>query len=87
VSAVKFGDGFQRCRRDASAIMARRRFAILAFRNSEGDREMLEHATGGPGRTLALLVHHDDAGREFAYDRNSTPAKLDKAWDEAMARG
>jgi phosphoglycolate phosphatase-like HAD superfamily hydrolase len=60
---------------------------ILAFGNSDGDREMLEYTASGPGETLALLVHHDDAAREFAYDRQSSLARLDKAWDEANARG
>lgn len=59
---------------------------ILAFGNSDGDREMLEYTAGGPGETLALLVHHDDPAREFAYDRQSSLARLDKAWDEAVAR-
>jgi hypothetical protein len=40
----------------------------------------------GPGQRLMLIVHHDDAGREFAYDRQSHIGKLDKAWDEAKAR-
>jgi len=60
---------------------------ILAFGNSDGDREMLEYTASGPGATLALLVHHDDQGREFAYDRGASMARLDKAWDEAVARG
>lgn len=60
---------------------------ILAFGNSDGDREMLEYTAGGPGETLALLVHHDDPAREFAYDRESSMARLDKAWDEAVAHG
>ncbi|MEM5316897.1 HAD family hydrolase [Paraburkholderia sp. JHI869] len=60
---------------------------ILAFGNSDGDREMLEYATGGAGPSLGLLLHHDDAGREFAYDRHAGSASLDKAWDEAAARG
>ncbi|WP_028218654.1 HAD family hydrolase [Paraburkholderia oxyphila] len=60
---------------------------ILAFGNSDGDREMLEYTTGGPGPSLGLLLHHDDAAREFAYDRNAGSARLDKAWDEAQARG
>lgn len=60
---------------------------ILAFGNSDGDREMLEYTESGPGETLALLVHHDDAAREFAYDRQYSLARLDKAWDEAVARG
>ncbi|WP_150574451.1 HAD family hydrolase [Pandoraea aquatica] len=60
---------------------------ILAFGNSDGDREMLEYTATGPGPSLALLIHHDDAEREFAYDRKSPLARFDKAWDEAVARG
>ncbi|MBC8731722.1 HAD family hydrolase [Paraburkholderia sp. UCT2] len=60
---------------------------ILAVGNSDGDREMLEYTASGPGETLALLVHHDDPEREFAYDRQSSMARLDKAWDQAVARG
>jgi phosphoglycolate phosphatase-like HAD superfamily hydrolase len=60
---------------------------ILAFGNSDGDREMLEYVASGPGETLALLLHHDDAEREFAYDRQSSTARLDKAWDEAIREG
>ncbi|WP_420995265.1 HAD family hydrolase [Cupriavidus sp. 30B13] len=60
---------------------------ILAVGNSDGDLQMLEYTTGGSGRRLALLVHHDDAEREFAYDRKSAVGKLDKAWDAAAARG
>ncbi len=60
---------------------------ILAFGNSDGDREMLEYTASSPGETLELLLHHDDAEREFAYDRASKWARLDKAWDEANARG
>ena len=40
---------------------------ILAAGNSGGDREMLEWAAAGDGPTLAVLVNHDDAEREFAY--------------------
>jgi phosphoglycolate phosphatase-like HAD superfamily hydrolase len=60
---------------------------ILAFGNSDGDLQMLEYTAGGSGESLELLVHHDDAAREFAYDRESKMARLDKAWDEALARG
>ena len=59
---------------------------ILAFGNSDGDQQMLEFTMAGPGPRLALLVHHDDAVREWAYDRDSKIGKLDKAWDEAKAR-
>lgn len=60
---------------------------ILAFGNSDGDREMLEYTTGGSGPSLGLLLHHDDAAREFAYDRKAGSVRLDKAWDEAPSRG
>jgi hypothetical protein len=33
------------------------------------------------------LVHHTDAGREWAYDRESAVGRLDKALDEAYAKG
>jgi hypothetical protein len=44
---------------------------ILAFGNSDGDRQMLEWTQGGSGPRLMLLVHHDDAAREFAYGAES----------------
>jgi len=60
---------------------------IAAFGNSDGDREMLQWTTAGKGARLALLVHHTDAEREWAYDRTSAIGRLDKALDEAQARG
>ena len=59
---------------------------ILAFGNSDGDFEMLEWTTAGPGPRLGLLVHHDDAQRETAYDRNSPFGKLARGLDEAASR-
>jgi phosphoglycolate phosphatase-like HAD superfamily hydrolase len=58
---------------------------IAAFGNSDGDLQMLQVTAAGEGRRLMLLVHHDDAEREFAYDRQSHVGKLDKAWNEAQA--
>jgi hypothetical protein len=58
---------------------------IAAFGNSDGDLQMLEWAKGGGGVRFALLVHHTDAVREWAYDRNSSAGKLDKALDVAQA--
>lgn len=58
---------------------------IAAFGNSDGDLQMLQVTAAGEGRRLMLLVHHDDAQREFAYDRQSHIGKLDRAWDEANA--
>jgi len=60
---------------------------IMAFGNSDGDFEMLEWTTSGTGARFGLLVHHDDAAREWAYDRESHIGKLDKGLDEATKRG
>lgn len=60
---------------------------VMAFGNSDGDFEMLEWTTAGSGPRFALLVHHDDAGREFAYDRKSRVGRLDRALDAAGPRG
>lgn len=60
---------------------------IAAFGNSDGDFQMLEWTTSGDGRRLGLLVHHDDAEREVAYDRKSAIGKLDRGLDEAPERG
>ncbi len=60
---------------------------ILAFGNSDGDQAMLEYVTSGDGPSLGLLLHHDDAEREVAYDRESRIGKLDLAWDKATQEG
>jgi phosphoglycolate phosphatase-like HAD superfamily hydrolase len=60
---------------------------ILAFGNSDGDQQMLQWTAAGPGRRFMGIVHHTDAEREWAYDRQSHIGKLDKAWDEAVAKG
>ncbi len=60
---------------------------ILAFGNSDGDQQMLEYVAAGSGARLALLLHHTDAVREWAYDRHSEFGRLDKALDEANAKG
>jgi phosphoserine phosphatase len=59
---------------------------ILAFGNSDGDLPMLQYTMAGAGARMALIVHHDDAQREFAYDRSSSIGRLDKALDEAIAK-
>ncbi len=41
---------------------------VFAAGNSAGDREMIEWAMATPGPSLGLLVDHDDAEREFAYE-------------------
>jgi len=60
---------------------------IAAFGNSDGDFQMLEWVTAGTGPRFGLLIHHDDAVREFAYDRASAAGKLDRGLDEAPNRG
>jgi phosphoglycolate phosphatase-like HAD superfamily hydrolase len=59
----------------------------IAFGNSDGDFEMLEWTTSAKGPRLGVIVHHTDAEREWAYDRTSHIGKLDKALDEAEAKG
>jgi hypothetical protein len=60
---------------------------VAAFGNSDGDLEMLQWTAGGSGARFCLYVHHDDAEREWAYDRDSKIGRLDKGLDEAKARG
>lgn len=44
---------------------------VAAFGNSVGDQQMLEYTQGGKGKRLMMLVHHDDAAREYAYGPES----------------
>jgi phosphoserine phosphatase len=60
---------------------------ILAFGNSDGDLPMLRYTKTGAGARLALLLHHDDADREFAYDREFALSPLAEALDNADAYG
>lgn len=60
---------------------------IAAFGNSDGDYQMLDWTTAGDGARLGLIVHHTDAEREYAYDRDSSFGRLDKALDDAAAKG
>ena len=57
---------------------------IAAFGNSDGDLEMLQWTTMSGGRRFGLIVHHTDAEREYAYDRDTEFGKLDKALDAAV---
>jgi len=63
------------------------RYPIFAFGNSDGDLQMLQWTAAHPGARFMGIVHHTDAEREYAYDRNSRIGKLDKALDEARKRG
>jgi phosphoglycolate phosphatase-like HAD superfamily hydrolase len=60
---------------------------ILAFGNSDGDHQMLQWTAAGDGIRFIGIVHHTDAEREWAYDRQSTIGRLDKALDEALRKG
>jgi len=60
---------------------------IAAFGNSDGDLAMLQYTAAGDGPKLMVIVHHDDAEREWAYDRDSSVGHLDAALDEAQDRG
>ncbi len=60
---------------------------IAAFGNSDGDLAMLQYTTGAAGLRLGMIVHHDDAAREYAYDRESHVGRLDKGLDQYRAAG
>jgi hypothetical protein len=60
---------------------------IFVAGNSDGDLAMLQWATSGDGPRFGMIVHHTDAAREYAYDRDSHIGRLDKALDAAPAAG
>jgi hypothetical protein len=59
------------------------RRSVCAFGNSDGDYEMLQWTTMSEGVRLGMLVHHDDADREYAYDRKSAIGRLARGLDNA----
>jgi len=59
---------------------------IMAFGNSDGDFEMLQYTCSDSRARFCLYVHHDDAEREYSYDRKDAMARLDKGLDEAAAK-
>lgn len=60
---------------------------VLAFGNSDGDLAMLRYTLSGKGKKLSLLLHHDDAEREVAYDRDFKLSPLKEALDVADEEG
>ena len=60
---------------------------IFASGNSDGDFAMLEYTTAGDGARFGLLLHHTDAEREFAYDREGHIGVLNRGLDEGPDRG
>jgi phosphoserine phosphatase len=60
---------------------------ILAFGNSDGDLPMLRYTKTGKSPRMALLLHHDDAEREVAYDRQFRLSPLNEGLEKADAYG
>ncbi|MBN8491657.1 MAG: hypothetical protein J0M00_09570 [Burkholderiales bacterium] len=60
---------------------------IAAVGNSDGDFQMLQWTTDGSGKRLGMIVHHDDAAREYVYDRDSPLGKLVDGLDQYKAKG
>lgn len=60
---------------------------VMAFGNSDGDREMLLWTTAGKGPRFGMLIRHTDDVREVAYDRQSPIGRLDQALDMAPEKG
>ncbi len=60
---------------------------LLAVGNSDGDLQMMQWTAAGSGPRFCLYLHHTDAQREWAYDRNSHVGRLDKGLTEAVAKG
>ena len=60
---------------------------IFASGNSDGDLQMLRYAASNSHPSFMLYLHHTDAEREWAYDRETHVGKLDKGLDEAKDRG
>jgi hypothetical protein len=61
---------------------------VAAFGNSSGDKEMLEYTGAGDGARLMMLVHHDDALREYDYGPESKVGTFpDALMAEAKKRG
>ena len=60
---------------------------IAAFGNSDGDLQMLQWTAAGSGPRFCLYVHHTDAEREWAYDRNRTSASSTRVSTKPKAKG
>ncbi|MEY3230795.1 MAG: hypothetical protein RL689_884 [Planctomycetota bacterium] len=76
--------------KEGKVIAIQRHFGrrpVMAFGNSDGDLAMLQWTAAGAGPRFCLYVHHDDASREWAYDRASHIGRLDAGLDQAGARG
>jgi phosphoglycolate phosphatase-like HAD superfamily hydrolase len=60
---------------------------VFASGNSDGDLQMMQWTASNTNKSFMLYLHHTDAVREWAYDRDSHIGKLDKGLDEANEKG
>jgi phosphoglycolate phosphatase-like HAD superfamily hydrolase len=60
---------------------------VFAGGNSDGDYAMLQYTCTGNGPHFGMFVHHTDAKREFAYDREPGLARLNSGLDDAKKYG
>ena len=60
---------------------------VFSSGNSDGDLQMMQWAASNKHKSFMLYVHHTDAEREWAYDRESHIGKLDKGLDQALKDG
>lgn len=60
---------------------------VFAFGNSDGDLAMIRYTLAGDGPRMAWYLHHDDAAREFAYDRDFKLSALREGLDRAAELG
>ena len=60
---------------------------VIAVGNSDGDLQMLQWTDSNAYKSLQLYLHHTDAEREWAYDKESSVGRLDKGLDEAQQKG
>ena len=86
--------GFERINSgESKAINLRNRAgrrALLAAGNGDNDVALLAQAAAGEGPSLALVIHHDDQDREFAYERGSTKlldAARENGWHRVSMKG
>jgi len=77
--------GARRRQQGEGEARGKKRRPTIAFGNSDGD--FLEWTTSAKGPRLGVIVHHTDAEREWAYDRDSHIGQLVRGLDEAPKRG
>lgn len=60
---------------------------VFASGNSDGDLQMLQWTDSNKYKSFQLYLHHTDAEREWAYDKDSSVGRLDKGLEEATNKG